>query len=123
MLALSGKSSSLTKETDTKPSRLPPKKTQESRKGGKDWLDEMVTKQEILDRVGIVDVKILPYVESTLTNLSYKGKTKADVTQEVVSDLEKQIDRLKYQRVKMMQVKRIYYIKLNIIKGSTGGEC
>jgi len=111
MLALSNKAATIAKESIAK-TQNESKKKQGNTKGGKLWLEEMVTKQEILDRVGIVDPVIQPTIDSTLSSMTYTGKTKAEITQDIVTDLEKQIDKLKYQRIKMVQVNSIYSINL-----------
>jgi len=103
MLALSNKAAIIAKESVAK-TQNDSKKREGSGRGGRLWLEEMVTKQEILDRVGIVDPVIQPNIDSTLSNISYKNKSKAEVTDDIVNDLERQIEKLKYQRIKMAQV-------------------
>lgn len=105
MLALSNKAAIIAKEAVQKSQEQQQANKPTKFKGGKQWLDEMVTKQEIIDRVGIIDPIIQPKIETTLSSLSYAGKTKLDVTNDLVDDLEKQVEKLKYQRVKMLQVR------------------
>ncbi len=105
MFSLSNKANKIAREavaTNQKETNV----RKEPAKGGRDWLEEMVTKQEILDRVGIVDPIIEKKVETTLSSISYKGKTKMEVTDDIVTDLEKQIEKLRYQRIKMFQVRK-----------------
>ena len=123
MLSLSNKATKIAKEavaTNQKESNL----RKEPVKGGRDWLEEMVTKQEILDRVGVVDPIIQKKVDTTLSNISYKNKTKMEVTDDIVGDLEKQIEKLRYQRVKMLQVSEycVCFIRVKITLGSTKGS-
>jgi polyhydroxyalkanoate synthesis regulator phasin len=121
MLALSNKAATIAREAVQKTQEQQPIK-KAPKKGGKDWLDEMVTKQEIIDRVGIIDPIIQPKIESTLSSMSYAGRSKMEVTNDLVEDLEKQVEKLKFQRVKMLQVRILITIPwINLIPGTTKG--
>ena len=65
---------------------------------------EMVTKKEIMESMGIVDSLIKDNLEISLQNINYNRKTKMQITDEVCNDLEKQVEKLKYQRLKILMV-------------------
>ena len=65
---------------------------------------EMITKKEIMESIGIVDSLIKDNLETSLQNINYNRKTKMEITDEVCNDLEKQVEKLKYQRLKILMV-------------------
>jgi hypothetical protein len=105
MLTLSGTNSgkNLSKEANTVSGGFKIDPKYENAKPKKKPLDpEVATRQEILECIGVVDPLIAQDVKQTLNNMNYKRKTKADVGDDICKDLETQIEKLKFQRIKMM---------------------
>lgn len=102
MLALSNKSTSLVKDALTSNNGEADKKSVVS--GRRNNRADAMTKEEIMKSIGIVDPVIKDSIHESLSSIDYRAKSKVEVTNDVVVELEKQIDKLKYKRMKILEV-------------------
>lgn len=81
---------------------------------------DALTKQEIMRSLGILDSdekvnsQIKSTVTDTLSSIPLKKMDRNEIQGEVVKSLEKQIEKLKYQRIRMMQVNITCWILNNM---------
>jgi hypothetical protein len=102
MLALSNKGSNAAKDSSTAQTSNVEKKTQSF--GRKNYAEEALTKEEIMRSMGIVDPVIKESVYESMNSIDYRAKSKDEVRSDVVNELERQIDKLKYKRSKIQEV-------------------
>jgi len=102
MLALSNKVANLVKDSSTNNDRDTEKKGLTL--GKRNTNNDTLTKEEIMKSMGIIDPSIKDSVYESLSSINYKAKSKIEVADEVVVELEKQIDKLKYKRMKILEV-------------------
>ena len=65
---------------------------------------EVILKREVREAVGKIDPKIKHGVEKALNTVTYKRKTKIDLLDDVVGELDKKLEALRSERITLEKV-------------------